>query len=92
MPSTRSAVYSLIFSAYFGCFYFGIGTLMTLAQHGDMGKFLGDFVITMIVVFAFLTFVMHELQGAFDKLNTPRHLDQDAGKEQGNDKEQGNNK
>ena len=76
MPSFRSAAYSFIFSLYIGCFYFGIGTLMTLAQHGDMGKFLGDFIVTMLVVFAFLTFVMHELQGAFDKLNTPRSADE----------------
>lgn len=87
MPSFRAAAYSAIISAYFGCFYFGIGTLMTLAQHGDMGKFLGEFVVTMIVVFGFLTFVMHELQGAFDKLNTPRSRDRQDGTD-GEQKEQ----
>lgn len=79
MPSAKSAFYSFMISLYIGCFYFGIGTLMTLAQGQSMGKFLFDFVVVMFAFFALLSFAINELQGAFDKLNQPREHNQPTG-------------
>ena len=75
MRTSKAAAYSAVVSLYFGLFYFGIGTLMTLSQHQSMGKFLADFLIVMVTIFGLFTFLFKDFSGAFDKINTPRDAD-----------------
>lgn len=72
----QSAFYSGLFMLYGGCFYFFFGMLFTMANHGDFSKFVGDFIVSMIVGFVALTFVMYEIHGMFEELNKPRNRDE----------------
>ncbi|MBX9685098.1 MAG: hypothetical protein K2X27_00275 [Candidatus Obscuribacterales bacterium] len=81
MQLSKAALYSFLTTCYGGCFYFAIGTFMTLAQHGDMAKFLADFIISMIVCFVFLTFIFNEINSAFEQLNKRPEAGKDAEKD-----------
>lgn len=89
MRLAQASLYAFITSCYGGCFYFAIGVFSTLAQKGNIAEFLGNFIVSMLVCFAALTFIFYEVMGAFEELNRPRDRDnRDGTKDENKD---GNN-
>lgn len=82
MRLTQSAFYSFLFTLYGGCFYFAIGTFLTIAQHGSIPEFLGSFVVSMLACFVLLWFVFHEIMGAFEELNKRGRRDEEEHKKE----------
>lgn len=72
----KSLLYSFFVTLYFMCFYYAFGVAQTLFQGGDLVKFFFDTIIVGTVIWGFLSFLMYDLIGAFEKLNKPRDQDE----------------
>ncbi len=71
----KSILYSFFITLYFMCFYYAFGVAQTLFQGGDLVKFFFDTIIVGTVVWGFLSFLLYDLMGSFERLNKPRDKD-----------------
>lgn len=71
----KSLLYSFFVTLYFMCFYYAFGVAETLYKGGDLVKFFFDTIIVGTVVWGFLSFLIYDIMGSFEKLNRPRDDD-----------------
>lgn len=69
---SRAAGVSAIFTLFGACFYFGIGTFLTIAQGGNPVQFFFECLIGTFVCWVALTLFLEPIMGRFDEINKPR--------------------